>query len=509
MSETDAIENRVSLSDRDVWIIDDDIPIGLLEPRDESMVTGDRPIDRGTLRALLRLASWRDQELQELCKELVDEAGCVTAFTYPGPAILHLEKGAPIPDVVIFDWQYLGVSRVDVQNLLERMLRQCLSLIQVYTTLDTQEIAEALNPLRKRHGARLEQPRRKVETHARQLVQALDSKLEKSLSTRLAGGTRRSSLAAIEEVLVRIDDLPLNRAIDMLAGKDVPKESELVGLLSVKMSEALESSPDVARVVEDWAKAKGIPENEVSRCVREVVDLLAANVRRHIQRDDSLMKEVRSTWEALDSSGGSEYQEPDKTVQEFFAFRLYHRPGDDLVRTGDIVLWQQTDELDDPPSELHFVVTPPCDLERFWKKTRGCLTLARMYAIDSEAGTERMRLYQGGRFQLSGSITATHPMVMPSVALTGDNCADYALFAYEFLSINLAKKEGKANESPLTYTDLADLGMRMKRLCAVSEPFLAGVLEKLSATLFAAGVPDYPKDERTRLENSHECIDRR
>jgi hypothetical protein len=295
----------------------------------------------------------------------------------------------------------------------------------------------------------------------------------------------------------------------MLASKDVPKGSELVGLLSVKMSEVLESSRGIARVVEDWAEAKGIPKGQVPRCVREVVDLLAANVRRHIQRDGSLMEEVRSTLEALDSSDGSERQEPDETVQEFFAFRLYHRPGDDLVRTGDIVLWQQTDEPEDPPSELYFVVTPPCDLERFWKKTRGCLTLARMYAVDSEDGTKRMRLYQGGKFRLSGSITATHPMVLPSVMLADDKSADYALFAYEIRSINLEKKESRPNESPLTYPDLADSGLELRRLCAVSEPFLTGILDKLSATLFDTGVPDYPEAEKRRLKDDHECIDRR
>lgn len=499
---------QVSLADRDVWVIDDDIPISRWELADDDLLTGTRPIDRGTLLTLVHFRDWwEDDPLRTLCGQLVREAGCVTAFTHPSSAIQHLNRGALIPDVVVFDLDY-RINPVGARNaleLLEQVLARCVSVVQVYTKTDIEEARRRLEPLLSKYRTRLEDPRYKAETDADQLMEVMKDRLGRSLSAHLARRIRRSSSAAVEDVLTRIDDLPLDVAIRLLAGtSEMPEELELVELLSVKVGEALESAQELAAIVEGFVTDKGVPAERVKEAVCEIVALLSSNVREHILYDRDLFAEIVSAWETTEQGGGTgNGTETQRIVQRFFAFRLYDQPKDDLVRTGDIVTLSPQDEDAQDPPDLYLVTTPPCDLARFWRSTRGRLTLVRMYPLTPERGLARTQGYGNRGFQVGGSITARHPMVIPSVPVGNDKHIDYALFAYEtqfeeFENNDLANagSGNKGFKRPLAY---AELEGRVERKCRVSEPFLAGILAELSSILFRCGIPDYPDEEKMRL----------
>lgn len=356
---------QVSLADRDVWVIDDDIPISRWELADDDLLAGTRPIDRGTLLTLVHFRDWwEDDPLRTLCGQLVREAGCVTAFTHPSSAIQHLNRGALIPDVVVFDLDY-RIDPVGARNaleLLEQVLARCVSVVQVYTKTDIEEARRRLEPLLSKYRTRLEDPRHKAETDADQLMEVMKDRLGRSLSAHLARRIRRSSSAAVEDVLTRIDDLPLDVAIRLLAGTtETPEELELVELLSVKVGEALESAQELAAIVEEFVTDKGVPAERVKEAVCEIVALLSSNVREHILYDRELFAEIVSAWETTEQGGGTgNGTETQRIVQRFFAFRLYDQPKDDLVRTGDIVLLPSSEDASqDAPPDLCLVLTPP------------------------------------------------------------------------------------------------------------------------------------------------------
>lgn len=511
MSEIYELEKTVSLTDWDVWIIDNDIPIFRAEFADDDMKNGERPIDRGTLLYLLSLEDWDDIRLRDLCEQLIYNVRRVTAFIHPGSAVLHLERGAPIPDVVVFDWEYgkalIGPNPLE---LLERMLGQCVSVVQVYTKEDADEVARLLGRLLDKYQTRLEYPRGKAQTDAKQLMGVMVDRLNRSLSARLASRIRRLSSTAVENVLVKIDDLPLNVAVRLMVGKteEPPSDTELVELLSVKVGDAVKSAPDLTEAVGRYATAKGVPSDRVPRFVEEMVDLLAANVRERIQYEGWLYEAIRLAWENVDPDrNDGDDDRIEKTVREFFAFRLYDQPGDGLVRTGDIVLWSsgEVPSQDDLP-DLYLVLTPPCDLARFWKRTRGVLTLARIHPTTQEKGMKRLGCYGNPkklRDHIGGSITARqNPVWLPSVPITQDKRGDYVLFVYEIdhLECDSSGSVQTHFTRPLTYERLEELGVKLERKCRVSEPFLGGIMAELRNQLFRSGVPDFPDEEKKRLK---------
>ena len=129
------IEPKVPLANNNIWIIDDDIPIQSVDFDKDDMVSGERPIDRGTLLSLIgKEDEWTDSAVLELCKQLVACAGELKAFPSPPSAIKHLRSGAVAPDVVIFDLKYQTITnKDDVLGYLDVILNECISVVQIYT----------------------------------------------------------------------------------------------------------------------------------------------------------------------------------------------------------------------------------------------------------------------------------------------------------------------------------------------------------------------------------------
>ncbi len=505
------IENQTTLSNRSVWIIDDDIPLQAAEFQKDDMLQGIRPIDRGTLLYLLSKADdWEDPYVMELCNEMVNVAGEVKAFLLPPVAIDYLRKGAKAPDVIIFDMKYRNLA--DKSKILENLkiiLNECISIIQVYTKETPEEAKADLEPLGSDFKNRLQQPLNKKDINANLLADKLSQYLKTSLSTQLATNIRRLSTIAIENALVRIDRLPLNVAISLLAGEDEESLSdlELVELLSVKVADYLKSSDELASAIREYAQQSKVPPEKEKTFVDESVELFATAVRNRIQTDKWLYEAIKLAKQASEKYVPTE--ETKELVQEFFAYRLYDHPKDEIVRTGDIVS-KHADNAPDNVNDLFIVITPPCDLDKFWLKTRGILTLAKLHPFTKEIGIKKWTDYTNSKPSGIHSITnAQNPLVFPSLPVSDNERADYILFVHELIEYNfdgtsLWKPEDqipkKARFSrPLTYSELRAFYEDIKRICRISEPFLSGVLGAFREHLFRTGVPDFPSDEKTRL----------
>ncbi|MCJ7532393.1 MAG: hypothetical protein MUO64_15355 [Anaerolineales bacterium] len=511
-----SVETEINsiLKSKHLWIIDDDIPIELLDYENDDMKSGERPIDRGTLMGLLQNDKWEDSNVKTLVDELVNKAENVTAFTQPVAALNFLNLGRTIPDGIVFDLKYRLTMPKTSTEYLEEILEKCVSVVQVYTEESADTANRELEKLRSKYSSRLEEPISKSDTDAGILALALDGKIKNSLSAQFAGTIRRLTAQAVENILVKIDDLPLNVAVKLLAGEpEMPNEADIVEFLSIKVGEVIESNRDLSDAVKQYAiKYKNISEDKVNKFVEEMVNLLAANVRERILYNGWMYKVLQSAWKNAGQVENAEQGEmASEIVKNFFAFRLYDRPSDDLVRTGDIVRLAKAKSTT-PTSDrhiLHIIITPPCDLSHFWKKTRGVLSLVRLYPMTRKLGLKKMREYTNDKLKNVTSVTARNPMILPSIPLSDNNCCDYMLYKHDvcFKGFNGTalfkpeegmRKEARFNRN-LTYSELSELGTELIRICRISEPFLTGILDDLKGSLFRSGVPEFPEQEVGRF----------
>jgi hypothetical protein len=271
----------------------------------------------------------------------------------------------------------------------------------------------------------------------------------------------------------------------------------------------LKSSKELADTMRDYARKAKVPAEKEKLFVDEAVQLFATTVRGHIQYDKWLYGAVKSARQ-IAQENTLDVDTMRRIVQEFFAFRLYDHPGDDIVRTGDIISLSPKKKNDNTPAALFVVITPPCDLDRFWKSTRGVLTLARMHPLTTDLGIRLWKDYGNSKPGRIHSITSTeNPFVLPSVPISETSRVDYSLFLYEIENREydghfLWKEEEGISKSkrfsrPLTYSELKKISRNVKRYCRISEPFLTGMLGDLKGQLFRSGVPNFPQNEKDRI----------
>ena len=285
----------VSLLDKDVWLVDDDIPVEQAEFEHADMVLGIRPIDRSALLSLLKIPNWNDARVKFLCEELTQKAGNVTAFTSPLFVANHLDRGAKRPDVIVYDLRHRTVKPQEVQKALKEILEKCVCVVQVYTQEPEDQANREIQDLIIRFPNRLAPPQNKS-LDATELTKLLEQYLQSSLSAGLASTLRRLALSSVENVLLHIDNLPIAIAITLLAGEEEPEEGDLIELISVKVSESINTSPDLVDAVNKYAIAKGVPQSKVSDFVQEISFILASHLKEYIRNNGGLINEVRSVW---------------------------------------------------------------------------------------------------------------------------------------------------------------------------------------------------------------------
>lgn len=504
----EVIQPVPSLAGKEIWIVDDSLPVEQMDSDKDDLVQGIRPIDRGTLRALMKM-QWAEIPVEDLCGELLSKALNVTGFIQPSSAVEHLMRGAPIPDAVIFDLKYRTANDEQVRTSLRALLSSSISVVQVYTNDPIETAEKELEALLSEFPKRLVEPKSKADTSVEALSEAINQKVDESLSAKLARELRRLSLRAVEDVLVKIDDLPDTTLLALLGGKEKEaEEAELAELLSVKVTEALASAPELLDAIKQYVAEKRIPDERRAEMVGNIADLVVANAQESIRNSGGLMK-LAENWERSrppESAGtAADDAKSIRVVREFFQFRAYTTPPatDFLVLTGDIVLVAGKEGAEDTKvsmPNLYLVITPLCDLAHFWKKTKGVLTLVRMAPID-ERGSQEVWMYIKKTFgteNFPSSITAQHPMLMPSVRLVDARCSDFALFARDMLveDFPLVQDKNINSDRPLTYNDVGD---RLVRQCRVSQPFLGGILDEIRNVLFRSGIPDFPPQEKARM----------
>jgi hypothetical protein len=438
--------------------------------------------------------------VKEVITRLIQEKAQVLGFTDPDGALLYLSGGGCPPDVIVFDLKYLNKSQEAVRKSLATLLASYYVTVQVYTNEPQAQAESELRELREKFPMRLAAPVSKGAVDAVHLAGILDERLKGSLSAHLGSPVRKTALKAIESALVRIGDLPLDRVFGVLTGAernhedDETAEQSLLELLYVKLGEALRSDRGLQTAVATACASKGIDD-----CADDIVATIVSQIRRQFLSEGWLRNTLKSVIDLLRSATRANQAAPrepeDSAAREFFAFRVYDLLPNDMVQCGDILHFSISGQEQDA-----MVITPPCDLDKFWKKTRGVLTLIRMRSFEDGYNLAQVG---GNKFEIGNSITAKEPYILPPIPPS--NMADCCIFPGEIFSWCLTKPDAAPSKASLPVEQLEALSTRfgvagLKRLARVSEPFLSGILDSIHHAVFRMGLPDRPKEEYKRID---------
>lgn len=388
--------------------------------------------------------AWEEVSVLNLCRELCASEFDATFFTSPDAMLLALRRGATPPHAVIFDWEYPPPASDDDKKcaVLDELLSRSFTFVQVYTHLGEAGVEQKLNDLRERHAGRVLPTRMKADVTPAQLAAHIREAWTGTIAGDLADRVRDAVLAAVERSLVDMCSVPRGAIAAMTEG-----------------------------------------------AVENLVELVLSKVRDEMGAGQL---------EALDEMIAADHDGASSAAQRrLMSVWYYLFPGDQGVRRGDLI------EVDDG---LGVVVTPPCDLARFPKKTGRRLTWLRCVRLDQD-GVAELRRFGYKIDGIGNSIIAGHGqagdavIILPNVPrLTGrrDVLDDYAILCHAWQS----RFCDGATGGVLKYGDIDG----MQRRCSLAEPFASAVAAKVAAVISSPGTPDLSKGERLRLKQMLEQI---
>jgi len=420
-----------------VWVVDDGIPVRELH--------SDGPIplrfEADVVRYLVQhvpVDQWDERPVFELCQVLCGDDFEATFFLSPEQMLRALAQGATPPHAVIFDWEYPGST--DERNLeaLNRLLSGAFVYVQIYTHLGRDGVEPKVGELRDRFHGRLLPTKGKTEVTPQQLREDIRQAWSNTIAGEVADKVRSETLAAVERTLIDFGEV----------------------------------SKDVLT-----AMTQGTADN--------LLHLVLAKVRDEIGD---------AGFEALHGMfSGSQSAESTEALRRLLSVWYYYFPGDTHVRRGDLIDLDQN-------GELGFVITPPCDLVRFPKKTGRRLTWLRVVRLDAN-GIAALQAAGINIDTIGGSIIGEHGkagdtvILLPNVPLrfgNRDSVADYVILCHAWDS----QLFEAAPDGSLLYDNIAPCARR----CTLADPYASGVVSKIMSVISSPGTPDLPKGERTRLK---------
>jgi hypothetical protein len=420
-----------------VWVVDDAIPVHVVHGGGPLPLRFEAEVVRHLVEQVAR-EQWAEPAVLELCRALCGEDFEATFFLSPEQMLRALAQGATPPHAVIFDWEYPGSTDDSNRKALDRLLRGSFVYVQIYTHLGHAAVDPKIADLREQFPGRLLPAKGKAEVTPAQMREDVKLAWTGTIAGELVDKVRSETFAAVERTLIDIGGVP----------KDILT-----------------------------AMTQGAAEN--------LIHLVLAKVRDEIGD---------AGFEALNEVfTGSQSAESTEAVRRLMSVWYYYFPADARVRRGDLI------ELD-TSGDLGFVVTPPCDLVRFPKKTGGRLTWLRTVRLDS-SGVATLKTAGIKIDDIGGSIIAGHGaagdtvILLPNVPLkhgSRDAVADYVVLCHAW--DNRLYETGTGG--PLLYENVAPY----LRRCTLADPYASGVIAKIMSVMSSPGTPDLPKGERARLK---------
>ncbi len=411
------------------------------------------PLCNYTIKKALKSSVWSDTELKSLIEELSKE----TDFSlkgYSNPEFFNNDIDYT-PDIVIFDWDY-GSQAKQSEEYLKSILENTFCIVYIYTGCDKKEDIKRIIDGRDFiiFNNRIDYFE-KENSSAEKIKDKVDKLTKTNFSFKFGKRIRRESKKSVENILVNLGKIDIEKAQKALnvSGSNSRDLIEFIGeryknlLLSINFS-GLELDSE-----ETEAEQESTEERE------------------------------------------SQQVDAQSDLSDLWKYRLYFDSKDEVVRKGDIIKWD---------SDYYLVLTPDCDLSRFWNKTLGYLNIVPL--LDANKNIEIIR----GLFSLTKNINSSFikeikltslsnalrlsgsPLFLPFV-----NKTNFFLFPKMISSkkiempIEISSKDIKEKKkTPLNI----NMMQNATKITTLSEPFLTAVVEHIFTELKGYGSPDYNED---------------
>jgi hypothetical protein len=307
-----------------VWIVDDEIPV-------DALYSGTYPqrLEKDVIRYLVEKHrdAWTEAHVLDLCATLCSKEFESTFFRSPESVEWTLDQGATPPDAVIFDWEYGAPNPKRNVDVLERLLGNAFTYVQIYTHLGHEGVEPHVGELREKYPDRLLPTKMKKEVRASDLAESIRSAWAGTIAGPLADEIRSQVYSAVERALIDFCNI---------------KQDAIAAI------------------------AQSAPET--------FVDIVLSRIRDEIgSRAAKTLDDILAVTPAISSS---------PELRRLMSIWYYYFPADQIVRRGDVI------EIDG--AELGFVITPPCHLARFSGKTGQRLTWLRLTTFD-QSGLAALR----------------------------------------------------------------------------------------------------------------------
>jgi hypothetical protein len=379
--------------------------------------------------------AWSEPEVLDLCRALCAPEYEPAFFLTPDAMLRTMKDGAIAPHAVIFDWEYPGSNSEKNRAALQHVLDSSFAYVQVYTHLGEEGVEPLIEDLRRKYSGRLLPARGKGVVNATELSSEIKKAWKGTIAGEVADRVRGQVADAVEHTLIDFCEIGTGAIAAMV-----------------------QREPD------------------------NIVNLVLSKVRDEIGTSGS---------ETLNAILSAEYAgDSSQQVRRLLSIWYYYFPADKRVRRGDLI---------DVDGSLGLVLTPPCDLYGFSRKTGSRLTWLEVVKMDLE-GIAIIRA-SGIEFNSVGnSIIAGHGkageavVLLPNVPIAAKNretVSDYVVLCHAWTN-----KRFEVPGGALTYDSLKDISRR----CTLAEPFVSAILARVTSVISSPGTPDLPKGEVARLK---------
>lgn len=465
-----------------ICIVDDDIPIQKLKT-----FNGSERMDAALLE-LLQVTypdDWPEENVKNLVKELLDDKSSwvVSAFKAPDAYLKALNEDNFRSEILILDWDFKPA--IDMFSMLKQILEKTFVFVHIYTQDDNYaKISEKIAGKEfLEYQNRLDIRKKKEADSHKKILEIAKESYQKNFSFRLGKELRTHSFSALDDVLIQLGKLDFNKVISLLnleITDPTLQATELIELISKKVKDEL-------RATEQFISISSQDPKQAEVLIELIGDKIK-NVLGSSGLDTSIASAIplnapSSPTAVPPATGGSSASSAAELeiAKKLWSYRLYYRPKDNRVRRGDVVFPVNAEGKILDYSEGYVVLTAVCDLERFWKKNKGVLTLVPIYKIAGMIPETKKKLTVGSKksdgSKPSDSLLGSHfgLMKLPYVEIEG-KLETYVFKPKALMHDHVDLPDNHSAEKPLTYKEW----LKYKSLVTVSEVFL----EPLIATIF-------------------------
>ena len=464
-------------------ILDNEIPLELLEPITNVKINDTKCIDENILNYCLNAKDkngnkieWKDENLRNFIAEILNDGYFVSAFKSHSFFFNHRAETLFSPDIIIFDWD-VGGGEDSVENL-KLVLESTYSIVAIFTGTEETEIYRQLNNEFKKYELRYFHIK-KEENSAKVLKDKIKSKIQ--FSYEKSNDLKIKTEHALSEVLSNLGQITFENFI-CLFGSLSNNERELANL---EFYEIIADKLKSALIDRDSGEMIEINGRELTNL--ELYEIIADELRNAlINRDSEEVIRVPNGEGIGDSN----------VIRSIWHYRLFQKPKDDVVRKGDIIKIES--------SNLHyFVLSSDCHMNEFWKKNLGHLSIIPIYPIDNEKMKEKLKKYNGNILKDFSITSISNPRTIESITVlpgvfqkTDDGTgmvsySDGIVYPKEITNIEIDMPVGTTSKSKLRYDNTKIIGDNRIRL---TEPFLSPLVQYILKCVTDMGAPDYGKE---------------